>query len=85
MGLGGGLASNGGAAQIPSSVDIESLVATSYTYNTDGTVATATKDSKTSTYSYNSDGTVHAVARGDGHTETYSYNGDGTVAGSTVV
>jgi hypothetical protein len=52
----------------------------SYTYNPDGTVATATENSVTTAYTYNADGTVHTATR-SGVTRTYSYNADGTVSG----
>lgn len=51
----------------------------SYTYNSDGTVATETVAGVTTTYTYNSDGTVATSAR-SGVTRTYSYNSDGTIA-----
>lgn len=51
----------------------------SYTYNTDGTVATETVAGVTTTYTYNTDGTVATSARA-GVTRTYAYNGDGTLA-----
>jgi YD repeat-containing protein len=52
----------------------------SYTYNADGTVATATEGGITTAYTYNADGTV-ATATRQGVTRTYSYNADGTVSG----
>lgn len=70
----------------PPSETIESSPAasTAYTYNADGTVATATKDGQTDVYGYNADGTLHTISYWYGKTETFSYNVDGTVAGSTI-
>lgn len=53
--------------------------ASSYTYNSDGTVATETVAGVTTTYTYNADGTVHTMVR-SGVTRTLTYNADGTVA-----
>lgn len=53
--------------------------AASYTYNADGTVATATEGGIVTTYAYNADGSVHTATR-SGVTVTYTYNADGTVA-----
>jgi uncharacterized lipoprotein NlpE involved in copper resistance len=48
----------------------------SYTYNTDGTVAT---DPDGNAYSYNTDGTIRTITKG-GVTRTATYNTDGTIA-----
>lgn len=50
-----------------------------FTYNADGTVATQTVASVTTSYTYNSDGTVATETRA-GVTRSYTYNGDGTLA-----
>src|SRR5207249_2801543 len=52
----------------------------SYTYNSDGTVNTATEGGVTTTFTYNSDGTVHTMTR-NSVTRTLAYNADGTVSG----
>lgn len=52
----------------------------SYTYNSDGTVATAIEGGVLTAYAYNGDGTIHTSTRA-GVTRTYSYNSDGTVSG----
>ena len=52
--------------------------AATYTYNTDGTVATETVGGFTTTYAYNSDGTVHTATR-NGVTLTYTYDASGNV------
>jgi YD repeat-containing protein len=54
-------------------------VASSYTFNGDGTVSTETVAGVTTTYTYNADGTVATSAR-SGVTRTYTYNPDGTIA-----
>lgn len=70
--------------QVPSSVVIDPAASTAYTYNPDGTVATATKDGHMDTYAYNADGTLHTITHWYGKTETFSYNADGTVSGSSI-
>lgn len=54
----------------------------SYTYNSDGSVATETVSGVATTFTYNSDGTVATSTRA-GVTRTYTYNSDGTIASVT--
>jgi len=59
------------------------LEADSYTYNADGSVATATTGGTTTTYTYNADGSVKTESRA-GKQKTYVYDASGNITGSSV-
>lgn len=67
------------------------VISSTYTYNADGTVATAPEvtsaGTRTNAFTYNTDGTVATVVSvlaGVTRTETYTYNADGAVASMTA-
>ena len=58
--------------------------AATYTWNTDGTVATQLIGGITTTYAYNSDGTIHTATASSGQIQTYSYDASSNVTGVVI-